>query len=506
MSTKITLNVSSQTKAETAVAFIATKTGKSQKKELVVKGVTKAIAGKLAALTSDDFAATLGQQLVYRDIGLDGFKNLIVVGLGDAGGVTAESLRRAAGAVTRDAQIKSTSLCSFVENLCAYTRDKAEALEAAVEGAVMGAYRFDELKNLNKKSEKKSEPTEFTLVAKNKSEQALAKKSLDRGLVIGEAVNFARRLGDLPGNLLTPAVLAKEAADAAKGTKLKVVTWDRARIEKEKMGNLVGVAKGSEEPCKFITMEYRGGTAKAKPLCYVGKGLTFDSGGISIKPSAGMEEMKYDMCGGAGVIAAMVAIAKLKLKVNAIAFVPATENMPGGHANKPGDVTTARNGKTTEVNNTDAEGRLILSDALVYASEQKPAFIVDAATLTGAMSIALGDTHTGFFSNDTKLTKASVAAATKAGEALWEMPLTKDHVDDMKGTYADLSNISSNKGAGSAKGAAYLQEFVGEGIPWAHFDIAGTAWHTGHRLNYNPKKGASGVIVRTFVRLAEVWK
>ena len=269
------------------------------------------------------------------------------------------------------------------------------------------------------------------------------------------------------------------------------------------MGGLLGVARGSAEEPRFIVMEYNGAAKGKAPICFVGKGLTFDSGGISIKPGAKMEEMKYDMCGGAGVIGAMLAIAQLKLKINVIAFVPATENMPGSRATKPGDVHTARNGKTFEINNTDAEGRLILSDALVYASEQKPQVIFDTATLTGAIVVALGNIHTGYFTRNQQLKARIEKAASASGESLWNLPLTDQHVKDMKGTYADLSNISYTGGAGSATAAAFLEQFVDADIPWAHFDIAGTAWACGSRLNYCSPKGATGVIVRTFVELAK---
>jgi len=214
-----------------------------------------------------------------------------------------------------------------------------------------------------------------------------------------------------------------------------------------------------------------------------------------------MEEMKYDMCGGAATIATMLAISRLKLKINAIGIVPSSENMPGPAATKPGDIHYARNGKSVEINNTDAEGRLILADALSYATELKPAFIVDSATLTGAMVIALGDLHTGYFTRNKKLAKAIHDAAQESGELMWHLPLVDEHAEDMKGTYADLSNISSNKGAGSAHGAAFLEFFVDSEIPWAHVDIAGTAYHTGHRVPYNPKRGGSGVMVRTYVSL-----
>jgi leucyl aminopeptidase len=302
---------------------------------------------------------------------------------------------------------------------------------------------------------------------------------------------------------MTPTIMAETVVEAVKGTGIKATIWDGARIKKEKMGGLFGVSQGSDQDPRFIILEYKGAAASKKPIAFVGKGLTFDCGGISIKPSAGMEDMKYDMCGGANVIGATLAIAKLKLKVNLICLVPATENLVNGSATKPGDVHFARNGKSFEVNNTDAEGRLILADALCYATEQQPQVIIDAATLTGAMLVALGNIHTGYFTRNQALKKKIEAAAAESGEWVWNMPLTDHHVKDMKGTYADLSNMSAGKGAGSGTAAAFLEQFVGEGIPWAHFDIAGTAWSTGGRLPYTPKKGASGVMIRTFVELAK---
>jgi leucyl aminopeptidase len=378
-------------------------------------------------------------------------------------------------------------------------------LQAFVEGQILASYKFDELKS--KKSEEKegSEPKKelsCTLLSK-KATDASFKKALADATILAETVNFSRRLGDMPGNLMTPTILADSVVEAAKGTKIKVTVWDRARIKKEGMGGLYGVAQGSHQEPRFIIMEYKGAAASKKPIVYVGKGLTFDSGGISIKPGAGMEEMKYDMCGGANVIGTLLAIAKLKLKVNAYGLIPATENMPGGAATKPGDIHTARNGKTFEVNNTDAEGRLILSDALCYGSELNPQMMVDAATLTGAMVVALGNTHTGYFTRDQRLKGKIEKAAQTSGEWVWNMPLTDFHFEDMKGTFADMSNISSGKGAGSATAAAFLEQFVGEGIPWAHFDIAGTAWAVGNRLNYCSPKGASGAMIRTFVALAK---
>ena len=397
--------------------------------------------------------------------------------------------------------MKAPSAGIYFDGIPQGKKDSAKILQGLVEGLILSSYSFDELK-----SNAKSTKNEITvnIVSKSASDAAF-KKAMAEAQIVAESVNFSRRLGDMPGNLMTPTILANTVVAAAKGTGIKTTVWDKARIKKEKMGGLLGVSMGSDEEPRFIIMEYRGAGASKKPICFVGKGLTFDCGGVSIKPSGGMEEMKYDMCGGANVIGAALAIAKMKMKVNFYCIVPSTENMVNGSATKPGDVHTARNGKTFEVNNTDAEGRLILADALAYASELKPQIIVDAATLTGAMTIALGNTHTGFFSNSDPLIKKIDQAAENSGEWVWNLPMCEHHLKDMKGTYADLSNISATKFAGSATAAAFLSQFVSEDIPWAHFDIAGTAWHTGSRLPYAPKKGASGAMIRTFVELAKLY-
>lgn len=422
-------------------------------------------------------------------------RNILVVSLGESKKVTAESYRAAAGAAYK--ALKANNEFNFalpVEDL--WGEDLEEITQALAEGLVLASYEFTELKS------KKTAPAKAQAVFFTSGDPKALQKAATRGVILGETTNFARRLGDLPGNHLTPTELFKEAKKAATGTTLKVSAWDKARIKRERMDSFLSVNSGSNEPPQFILMEYKGGKAGEQPICFVGKGLTFDSGGISIKPSASMEEMKYDMCGGAAVIATMLAIARLKLKINAIAYVPATDNMPGPMANKPGDIRTARNGITIEINNTDAEGRLILADALAYASEQNPKWIVDAATLTGAMLIALGNIHTGYFTSSEDLSEEIEEAAQETGEKVWRMPVVEQHSEDMKGTFADLSNTGATRGAGSATAAAFLKNFVPESIPYAHFDIAGTAWNAGGRLTYNPKKGATGAMVRTFVNLA----
>ncbi len=374
--------------------------------------------------------------------------------------------------------------------------EKTRAFKAMVESLIMTDYRFDKFK---KSEETRPDVKVFFQIEK---EGSRFKKHLVESEILANGVNFARYLGDCPGNFMTPDQLGKEAKESARNTKMKVTVWDKARIAKEKMDSLIGVSNGSDQEPRFIIMEYKGAGASKKPVCFVGKGLTFDSGGISIKPSANMDEMKFDMCGGGAVIATMSTIAKLKLKVNAIAFVPSSENMPGPSANKPGDIRKARNGKSIEINNTDAEGRLILADALSYASEKKPAWIIDAATLTGAMVIALGNIHTGFYSRNKEMVKKIREAGKTSGEEVWQMPLCDHHSRDMKGYYADLTNLVPSRQAGSATAAAFLENFVTKEIPWAHFDIAGTAWHTGNRQSYARTKGASGVMVRTFVQMA----
>lgn len=328
-------------------------------------------------------------------------------------------------------------------------------------------------------------------------------KCMDTANILSSSINFAKYLGDQPGNHMTPSILANSVVKAAKNTPLKVTIWDKAKIKKEKMNGILAVSQGSAQEPRFIVMQYFGTAKSKKPVVFVGKGLTFDAGGISVKPSAGMQDMKYDMCGGANVIGAMLAIAKLKLKVNVIGLVPSSENLLGQSAIKPGDIITARSGKTVEVLNTDAEGRLILMDALDYACTLKPKVIYDAATLTGAILMALGNIYTGIFSREKKTIANIQSAAKIAGEKVWPLPLDSFHRQDMKGQFADLANISSNRGAGSSTAAAFLSYFVDKTIPWAHFDIAGTAWNSGNRVKYSPTKAATGCMVRTFVELAK---
>jgi leucyl aminopeptidase len=437
------------------------------------------------------------ETVVFRELSFDNCRHVVVVGLDEK--AEHENYRQVSSAIySASKALNPKNIVIDVSPLPGSKDQGLEYIRALVEGLILSSYEFNELKSAEDKKTKGE--LNFQILTKLAGDKE-AKNVLAEAMITAECVNFSRRLGDMPGNLMTPAILAKTAADAAKEAKIKATVWDKARIKKEKMGGLIGVSNGSEQEPRFIILEYNGGGKGQKPIVLVGKGLTFDSGGISIKPSAAMEEMKYDMCGAANVIGAILAISKMKLKVNVVCLVASAENMPGPSATKPGDVHTARNGKTFEVNNTDAEGRLVLADALSYASELDPEIIVDAATLTGAILMALGNIHTGYFTRNADLKTKIESAAKRSGEWVWNMPLTDFHVKDMKGTFADLSNISSGKGAGSATAAAFLEQFVKDGIPWAHFDIAGTAWATGSRLPYNPKKGASGAMIRTFIEL-----
>ncbi len=522
---KIEVTKTSQSESVLVAFALSSKKGKTEGVKLTHPGLSQRLK---TAIDSRELSPKAQELVSFRDIDFEGFRHVVVVGLGEA--KDPEQIRQAASCVYSAVKsLKAQDACVQFDGM---TQDRSlpKFIQAFAEGLILTDYNFDELKSKKKdgaaaklvvqttvKSTIKSTIKSTTKISAGgepaaelsfkiltaKANDAAVKKAFQEGLILGEAVNFSRRLGDLPGNLMTPSILADTIVSAVKGTGIKATIWDGARIVKEKMGGLYGVSQGSDQDPRFIILEYKGAAAGKKPIVFVGKGLTFDCGGISIKPAAAMEEMKYDMCGGANVVGAMLAIAKLKLKINVVCLVPSTENLINGSATKPGDVHFARNGKSFEVNNTDAEGRLILADALSYASELEPQVIIDAATLTGAIVMALGNLHTGYFTRDAGLKKKIEAAAGVSGEWVWNMPLTDFHVKDMKGTYADLSNISSGKGAGSATAAAFLEQFVGEGIPWAHFDIAGTAWSVGNRLPYCPKKGASGSMIRTFVELAK---
>jgi leucyl aminopeptidase len=352
-------------------------------------------------------------------------------------------------------------------------------------GAGLAAYRFDACRSKREKSRLRR-----ISVAPEEGRTRLD-GAVAEGEAVVEAVSFARDLGNLPPNVANAVYLAR-AAQGLAGGRITVRVHDRAAIRRMRMGAFAAVAQASDHEPRLIEMRYRGAGARAPEVALVGKGVTFDTGGISIKPAERMEEMKFDMCGGAAVLGTMRLLRKLKPKVNVFALVPATDNMPAGNAYRPGDIVTARNGRTIEIISTDAEGRLLLCDAIAYAAERKPACIVDLATLTGACVVALGDAAAGLFSNDDALRGEVEVAARRSGERVWPMPLYQRYTDMMKSPYADLKN-AGGRHAGACTAAAFLKEFS-DGVPWAHLDIAGTAW-TDKDVDWN-RVGATGYGVR----------
>jgi leucyl aminopeptidase len=367
---------------------------------------------------------------------------------------------------------------------------------ALIEGLIVGQ-RGPDLR--------KSEPArhafgELVIVATDGRPPAAADALLARAGVVGDAVNLARTLVNTPPGEKSPELLAARANDLARAAGVTVEVWDRHRLRQERFGGLLGVAAGSDEPPAFVVLEYRGTAAPDAPVtALVGKGVTFDSGGLSLKPSASMEDMKADMSGAATVLATLVAVAGLGLPVHVRGYLALTENLTGGRAMKLGDVLAMRNGKTVEVMNTDAEGRLILADALSYAVEAKPARVIDLATLTGACLVALGPRVAGLFSNDDGLAAALHAACARTGERTWRLPLDEDYAEGLKSPVADLKNIGGKWG-GAITAAKFLEAFVGP-APWAHLDIAGPAWADGEAATRDA--GGTGCFVRTLVRLFE---
>ena len=438
--------------------------------------------------TSGEFTGKPGEMAVLHQVQNFKAKRLVVVGGGKAETFDAAALRKAVGTVVRALKQKGVKkLAWMLANGSA---------EAAVEGAILGNYEPD----MHKPSSEAKPLEVFDLVAEAKS--AALDQALQRGVILAEAQNFARDLGNEPANRLPPLVLAERAAAMAHDYRLDCEVLDQDRMRQLGMGSLLGVAMGSEAAPAFIVIRYQPAHPKSKDhLALIGKGVTFDSGGISIKPAEHMDQMKYDMCGGAAVIGAMRAIAQLKPPVAVTAFIPAVENMLNGRAQRPGDIVKSLSGKTIEVLNTDAEGRLILNDAITYAKRLGCTHLVDAATLTGAIVVALGHVNTGVFTNNDALLARVLAAAKSEGEKMWHMPMDDDYKELLKSTFADLANIGGRWG-GAISAAWFLKEFA-EDTPWVHLDIAGTAWLDDAKPFM--AKGPTGVCVRTFANLALGW-
>ena len=444
----------------------------------------KELTGKLLEMT-----------LLHYPAGIKA-ERLLVVGAGKKEKFSAAELRKIAAAAARYLKGRSVRRLAF---LAREDDRSAPGAEAIAEGLLLGEFEGDKYK-----SEKKDPAPGIdaaALAGWDGAARASGEQGLARGVALAGAQNFARDLGNEPSNRLTPKMLAERAEQMAREEHLEVEVLDEKKIADLKMGALLSVAQGSVEPPRVIVITYtpKKVAANAPVLGLVGKAVTFDTGGISIKPAANMEDMKFDMCGGAAMLGAMRAIAHLKPQIKVIAVITAAENMPGGRAQKPGDVQIAMSGKSIEVINTDAEGRMVLADGLHYAKQLGCTHLVDAATLTGAIVVALAGVHSGVFCSDEKFTEQVMAAARAAGEKMWHMPVEDEHREMIKSTIADIQNVGSGRGAGASTGAAFLREFTGD-TPWVHLDIAGTAWIT----DAKPwsAKGATGVAVRTLAELA----
>jgi leucyl aminopeptidase len=451
-------------------------------------------------LDDGDFEGKLNQTAVIYTRGAIPAKRIVLAGMGKRAELNPEKLRGAFSKATQQIRELNIKICAAVLDFGALALSDAVLAEAVVEGVYLGLYQFTPFKTLER--DKIKELKEFVIIEEQRELIPGMKKTVKTAETICYAVCFVRDIVSTPGNEMTPSDLAREAeAIAAERKKVHVKILDVKEMKELGMNALLSVSGGSCQPPKFIIMEYRGGKRGQAPVVLVGKGLTFDSGGISIKPSEKMDEMKSDMAGGGAVMGTVMAVADLNLPVNLIGLIPATENLPGGRAYKPGDILKSLSGQTIEVLNTDAEGRLILADALAYAGRFQPAAIIDIATLTGACIIALGDNVIGLMGTDDKLKERIKAAAEATDETVWELPLWEEYHELIKSDVADFKN-SGGRVAGTITAAAFLSKFAGN-YPWAHLDIAGPAWREKGKA-YIPK-GASGVGVRLFVRLLRNW-
>ena len=445
--------------------------------------------GKSGELTGKSLEFTL----VHVPAGLKAAR-LLLVGAGKREQFSGTTLRKIAGAALRYLKSRSVKNFAFAVREGDATQDAAQTI---AEGVLAADFEADKYKT-DKKNDKCIDTV--SLAGYSDAERAAGEKGLAKGRIIAESQNFTRDLVNEPSNKMTPAILAQKAEAMAKSAGLSVEVLDEKKIAELKMGALLSVAQGSVEPPRMIVITYNPPAPKpgAPVIGLIGKAVTFDTGGISIKPADGMEKMKYDMAGGATMIGVMRALAALKPSVKVICVVPSTENMPGGRAQKPGDIQTAMSGKTIEVLNTDAEGRLILADGVHYARQLGATHLVDAATLTGAIVVALAGVNVGVFGSDQPFTDKLLASAKAVGEKMWQMPIDDEYREFIKGTVADIQNIGSGKGGGAVTGAMFIKEFAGDS-PWIHLDIAGTAWNDDAKPWL--AKGPTGVALRTLVHL-----
>jgi leucyl aminopeptidase len=480
------VTLSSQTLVDYKGSLLAIPLGENPALSAALTELDSTIGGAIKrAIDARDFRG--GRDEVFQLSGpASGSRRIVLVGMGK---VTdrAASLRRAAAIAARQAmKLGGTDLAFYVDD--AATRE----IENATVGIIAGSWEYKDLKTPPPDAELRQPVTSATILCK---ESETSTRELESGISIGAGQSLARTLAMMPGNLCTPDFLASTATDIAKRHGMKITVLGRKEMEAEGMGSFLCVAQGTPQDPKLIAVEYSGGKAGDKPVTIVGKGLCFDSGGISIKPAQSMEDMKFDMCGAAGVLGALEAIGRMKLPLNVVGLIGATTNMPSGTAVNPGDVVKSHLGKYIEIINTDAEGRLVLADVLSYARKFDPAVVVDAATLTGACVIALGHTATGVFSSDEALVAEVIAAGKRAGEPGWSLPLWDEYKELIKSDVADIKN-SGGRPAGAVTAAMFLKEFT-ESYPWIHLDIAGTAYSDSDLVAI--PKGPTGVPTGTFI-------
>jgi leucyl aminopeptidase len=443
--------------------------GPSAQLDAAAQGALSSIAKR------GDVDGKTGTTLMLHNLAGIAAERVLLVGLGREADFGQRQYREAVAAAMRALNSSGAKDAEFY--LTALEPDGLDAQWRVQQAVTVGRetlYRFDQMKS--RKDAAEPALRRVTLVV-DKADARKAGSGLEQGVALAEGMALTKDLGNLPPNVCTPGYLADQARELGKRYRMKVQVLERDDMKKLGMNTLLSVAQGSAEPPKFIVIEYRGGAKAAKPVVLVGKGVTFDTGGISIKPAAEMDEMKYDMSGAGTVLGTMKAIGELKLRLNVVGLIPATENMPGGRATRPGDVVKSMSGQTVEILNTDAEGRLILCDALTYAERYEPAAVIDIATLTGACVIALGHVASGLFSNDDALAQELLGAADRAYDRAWRMPLWDDYQDQLKSNFADFANIGGRP-AGSVTAACFLARFARK-FKWAHLDIAGTAWRSG---------------------------
>src|SRR6266446_1430660 len=497
MNTNLSSSVPSQLETDCLVVVVLDQSEKDQsKKDKPVVTVESSDAGareaaKEVMASGEVTGKTFETTLLHHPAGLKA-KRLLLVGGGKAKSFSAAELRKLAGAAVRT--LKGKNIRSFAFALPENGVSAKDGVRAIVEGAFVGNFDPDYYK-----SDRKDEKIDGVTIVTQADPKAL-ESAMRAGRIVAESQNFTRDLVNEPSNRMTPTMMAERAKQMAEEVGLKCEAYGADKIRQLKMGAFWGVAQGSDEPPALIVLRYEpAGAADKVHLGLVGKAVTFDTGGISIKPADGMEKMKYDMAGGATMIGVMRAIAMLKPKVKVTAVICATENMPSGKAQKPGDVQIAMSGKSIEIINTDAEGRLVLADGLCYARQLGCTHLVDAATLTGAVVVALGYANAGIFANDDAMYERFTKALAKAGEKMWRLPLDDEYKEQIRSNIADIMNTGGRYG-GAIKAAMFLKEFA-EDTPWLHLDIAGTAWMEDNKPWI--AKGPSGIAVRSLVEFAK---